>query len=84
MARVTVEDCTVHVPNRFKLIVLAIQRARQLGNSKPKIPKDGNTNMVIALREIAEQAVDLDQLVKDYKTSSVKDVSQDDPRPERL
>ena len=31
MARITVEDCTPHIPNHFDLTLAAARRARQLG-----------------------------------------------------
>ena len=54
MARITVEDCLERVPNRFKLIILAAKRARQLlKGAKPLLESD-NREIVTALREIAE------------------------------
>lgn len=35
MARVTVEDCVLKVPNRFELVMLAAQRGRNLGAGAP-------------------------------------------------
>ena len=53
MARVTVEDCLVRIPNRFALVILAAQRTRMLlRGADPKIESD-NKFPVIALREIA-------------------------------
>ncbi|MEP2735573.1 MAG: DNA-directed RNA polymerase subunit omega [Erythrobacter sp.] len=58
MARVTVEDCVDKVPNRFDLVLLAAQRARDIsGGSELTIEKDRDKNPVVALREIAEQTV---------------------------
>lgn len=63
MARVTVEDCIVHVPNRFDLVVLAAQRVRQLVAGAPMmVERDNDKNAVVALREIAESKVDLTNL----------------------
>lgn len=63
MARVTVEDCIVHVPNRFDLVVLAAQRVRQLVAGAPMmVERDNDKNPVVALREIAEEKVDLTNL----------------------
>jgi DNA-directed RNA polymerase subunit omega len=55
MARITIEDCLEKVPNRFKLVHLAIKRTKQLlEGSKPLIEnKDKNKEIVVALREIA-------------------------------
>jgi DNA-directed RNA polymerase subunit omega len=58
MARVTVEDCVDKVPNRFDLVLLAAQRARDIsGGSDLTVEKDRDKNPVIALREIAEQTI---------------------------
>lgn len=53
MARITVEDCLNNIPNRFELVLLASQRARQLfKGAKPLVDCD-NREVVVALREIA-------------------------------
>ncbi len=58
MARVTVEDCVDKVPNRFDLVLLAGQRAREMsGGAELTIERDRDKNPVVALREIAEQTV---------------------------
>lgn len=58
MARITVEDCLDHVPNRFELVLLAAKRARELLNgAEPKIKIKEDKYTVIALREIAEGLV---------------------------
>ena len=55
MARVTVEDCVDRVPNRFDLVVLAGQRARDISSgSELLVDRDNDKNPVVALREIAE------------------------------
>ena len=60
MARVTVEDCLIHCPNRFALVHLAAKRTKQLmKGSKPQVDAPNNKGAVIALREIAEQKVRL-------------------------
>jgi DNA-directed RNA polymerase subunit omega len=53
MARVTVEDCLEHVENRFALVILAAQRARQLMKKSPQLVPSKNRPAVTALREIA-------------------------------
>src|SRR5687767_14588786 len=56
MARVTVEDCVDKVSNRFDLVLMAAQRARQIsGGADLTIDRDRDKNPVVALREIAEQ-----------------------------
>jgi DNA-directed RNA polymerase subunit omega len=58
MARVTVEDCVDKIPNRFDLVLLAAQRARQIsGGAELTLDRDRDKNPVVALREIAEQNV---------------------------
>ena len=56
MARVTVEDCVDKIPNRFDLVLLAAQRAREIsGGAEMTIERDRDKNPVVALREIAEE-----------------------------
>ena len=58
MARVTVEDCVDKIPNRFDLVLLAAQRAREIsGGAELTIERDRDKNPVVALREIADQTV---------------------------
>lgn len=58
MARVTVEDCVDKVPNRFDLVLLAAQRAREIsGGGELTIDRDRDKNPVVALREIAETTI---------------------------
>ncbi len=66
MARVTVEDCVQKVPNRFELVLLAAQRARNLSRGEElTIDRDNDKNPVVALREIAEETVELSYLEQD-------------------
>ena len=63
MARVTVEDCVVKIPNRFELVLLAAQRAREITSGAPlSLDRDDDKNPVVALREIAETKLDQDVL----------------------
>ncbi|MGN6269997.1 MAG: DNA-directed RNA polymerase subunit omega [Sphingomonas sp.] len=58
MARVTVEDCVDKIPNRFDLVLLAAQRARQIsGGADLTLDRDRDKNPVVALREIAEETI---------------------------
>jgi DNA-directed RNA polymerase subunit omega len=61
MARVTVEDCLDKVANRFELVMVASKRARQIatGGKDPLVEEDSDKPTVIALREIAENLVDV-------------------------
>jgi DNA-directed RNA polymerase subunit omega len=55
MARVTIEDCLENVENRFKLVLLAATRARQLSHGATEfLPRNKDKDTVLALREIAE------------------------------
>lgn len=78
MARVTVEDCVDKVSNRFDLVLLAAQRARQIsGGAELTIDRDRDKNPVVALREIADETilpVDLTESV----VSSLQRVQIDD------
>ena len=59
MARVTVEDCVDKVTNRFDLVLLAAQRAREIsGGAELTVDRDRDKNPVVALREIADDVVD--------------------------
>ncbi len=63
MARITVEDCVIKVPNRFDLVMLSAQRARDISAGAPlTVDRDNDKNPVVALREIADETVDLDHL----------------------
>ena len=80
MARVTVEDCVVKIPNRFELVLLAGQRAREITSGAPlAIDRDDDKNPVIALREIAEDAVGLDHLRNSLIRGMQKHVEMDEP-----
>lgn len=63
MARITVEDCVERIPSRFELVMLAAQRARDMSaGASLTIDRDNDKNPVVALREIAEETVDLEHL----------------------
>ena len=54
MARITIEDCTKRVPNRFHLVQMAAIRTKQLKRgAKPLVQSEENKEVVVALREIA-------------------------------
>ena len=66
MARVTVEDCVQKIPNRFELVLIAAQRARNLSRGEElTVDRDDDKNPVVALREIAEETVSLAKLEQD-------------------
>lgn len=63
MARVTVEDCILNVPNRFELVELAAQRAKDISAGAPlTVDRDNDKDAVVSLREIADKTVELDAL----------------------
>ena len=70
MARVTVEDCVQKIPNRFQLVLLAAQRARNLSRGEElTVDRDNDKNPVVALREIADETIGLDKLEADLRKS---------------
>lgn len=81
MARVTVEDCVDRVPNRFSLVLYAAHRARQISGGSPlAVDRDRDKDTVVALREIAEQAIDpvdlrngLISSLREYRPQAAKD-----------
>jgi DNA-directed RNA polymerase subunit omega len=83
MARVTVEDCVLKVPNRFELVLLAAQRSRDIAAGAPlTLEKDNDKNPVIALREIADETVGLDHLQNAVVRGMQKTVEVDEPEEE--
>lgn len=80
MARVTVEDCVERVPNRFELVMLAAQRARNIGAGAPlTVDRDNDKSPVVALREIAGSSVSLDDLENSLIQSLQKVVELEEP-----
>lgn len=83
MARVTVEDCILKIPNRFDLVILAGQRARNISAGAPlTVERDNDKNPVIALREIAESTVEVADLEEAVVKSLQKYVEIDEPETE--
>ena len=80
MARVTVEDCILKIPNRFDLVMLAAQRSRDISSGAPlTVEKDNDKSPVIALREIAEETVPLDELGESLIRGMQKHIESDEP-----
>ena len=80
MARVTVEDCVLQVPNRFDLVMLAAQRARDISSgAELTIERDRDKNPVIALREIADETIELEHLAESLVLGLQKHVEIDEP-----
>ena len=85
MARVTVEDCVLRVSNRFKLVMLASQRARAVSSGAAiTVDRDNDKNPVIALREIAEKTVSVDELEAALIKDQQKHVEFDEPEVDEL
>lgn len=83
MARVTVEDCVMKVPNRFQLVMLAAQRAREISaGGQLTIDRDNDKNPVVALREIADTTVDLGNLGDSLVKGLQRQVETDEPEEE--
>ena len=80
MARVTVEDCIDKLPNRFELVLLSAHRARMISQGAPlSVDRDNDKNPVVALREIADETVNTDDLREEYIHAMQKHVEVDEP-----
>lgn len=85
MARVTVEDCVVKIPNRFNLVLLAGQRAREISaGGELTLERDNDKNPVVALREIAEGSIDLDNVRQSLISSLQKHVETEEPEDDAM
>jgi len=85
MARVTVEDCILQVPNRFELVLVAAQRARDIASGgRLTVERDNDKNPVVALREIAEETVPLDGLQNALIQGLQKHVEVDEPEEDEM
>ena len=79
MARVTVEDCVDKVSNRFDLVLLAAHRARVLSSGAPlHVERDNDKNPVVALREIADEALEPAVVTEDLVASLQKQIEMDE------
>jgi len=79
MARVTVEDCVLKVPNRFELVLMAAQRAKNIAaGAALTVDRDNDKNPVVALREIAEDKINLDDLRNALVTGMQKNYKEED------
>ncbi len=85
MARVTVEDCVTKIPNRFELVMVASQRARNISaGAALTVERDNDKNPVVALREIAEETVDQKELEEALIIGLQKFVEMDDPEDDEV
>jgi DNA-directed RNA polymerase subunit omega len=79
MARVTVEDCIDKVLNRFELVMVASQRARKIGSGAPlTVDRDNDKNPVVALREIADETVEVEELKEELIRNNQRVIALDD------
>ena len=79
MARVTVEDCIDKVESPYELVLVAKERATQLNSGiEPTLDKDNDKNTVIALREIAEENIKVQELTESAVYKLRKHVEQVD------
>ena len=85
MARVTVEDCIEKIPNRFDLVLVASQRARALSSgTELTVEKDNDKNPVIALREIAEETIEIAEVEEAMIKGLQKHLEPDVPDDEEM
>ena len=85
MARVTVEDCIDKLPNRFELVLLSAHRARMVAQGAPiTLDRDNDKNPVVALREIADETIDTEDLREEYIHAMQKHVEVDEPEPTEM
>ena len=78
MARVTVEDCILIIPNRFDLVVTAAQRAKQISSGMPlTIDRDNDKDGVVSLREIADKTIDAKLVQEEIVQNFMKKVGFD-------
>ena len=85
MARVTVEDCIEEIPNRFELVVLTSERARNISSGAPlTVERNNDKNPVIALREIAAGNIDIEKLRDSQIANLQKNNKLDDITDENL
>ena len=83
MARVTVEDCIQEIPNRFDLVVTAAQRAKSISSGVPlTLDRDNDKDSVVALREIAEETIDIANVHEELIQSFQKPVRTVPDSPE--
>ena len=79
MARVTVEDCNDKVDSPYELVLVAKERATQLNSgTEPTLERDNDKNTVIALREIAEENIKVQDLTESAVYKLRKHVEQVD------
>ena len=85
MARVTVEDCVLKIPNRFELVMTAAQRARDVSaGAGLTLDRDNDKNPVVALREIADEKVDFAELEETLIKGLQRYIETDEPEEDEM
>ena len=85
MARVTVEDCIDKIPNRYDLVLVAAQRAKDISSGSPiQVSRDNDKNSVVALREISENRVSIEDLQRSLVMGQQKFVEVEEPEEEEV
>ena len=85
MARVTVEDCVMRIPNRFDLVMVAAQRSRDVSaGAQITLDRDNDKNPVVALREIAELTIDIDATQEAVVRGLQRHVEIDEPEDDGI
>ncbi|MBO6281274.1 MAG: DNA-directed RNA polymerase subunit omega [Alphaproteobacteria bacterium] len=85
MARVTVEDCIDKIPNRYDLVLVAAQRAKDIeSGAHICVDRDNDKNSVVALREISENRVSIEDLQKSLVMGLQKYVEVEEPEDEEV
>ncbi len=78
MARITVEDCIDKAEGPYDLVLIAKERAVQLNfGRQPNVDPKNDKNTVIALKEIAENKVSVDELRESAINKLRKHIEQD-------
>ena len=85
MARVTVEDCVDKVPNRFELVMLAAHRAREIAaGASLTVARDNDKNPVVALREIADETQQAEDLRERMIQAHQNEIEVDEPEDDSM
>ena len=84
MARITVEDCLEKVENQYDLVLLAKERTSQLNSgAEMLVESDNDKNTVIALREIGDNKISVEEL-KNNSIARLRKESDEDPEKEEV
>ena len=84
MARVTVEDCIEKIPNRFDLVMVAARRSRDVSSgAEINVERDNDKNPVVALREIADEMIPIDDISESLIRGLQRHVEIDEPEEEK-